>query len=179
MADVSYTPEDLLRLTLATWIFRLSQAGVAPEDGPMGDLCTGVACAEDAKTGDELGWALVARVGELLGDADGKPDAMRALATTLYGDRVSFDLGGGTRDARTTRIRRYQFGRALPWLARIWERSPEGSVGPVWLLVEQVTDQVIAMDPNPWNDIDEERRLPFEDFQVLWELDACSSLHIR
>jgi hypothetical protein len=54
----------------------------------------------------------------------------------------------------------------------------EGKVHPSWLLVERVTDEVTAMDPNPWNDVDEERHIPVQDFQVLWELDACSSVYV-
>ena len=72
-----------------------------------------------------------------------------------------------------------QFGRRLPWLARVYQRSELGAVRAVWLVIESVTDEVIAMDPNPWNDIDEERRLPVDDFHVLWELDACSSVYVN
>ena len=63
-------------------------------------------------------------------------------------------------------------------MARIWERSEKGEVAPVWIIVERVTDEVTAMDPNPWDDIDEERHIPVNDFQVQWELDGCSSVHI-
>ncbi len=102
---------------------------------------------------------------------------MASVATALYGDRVQRDLGAGDRVERTARIRKYQFASQLPWLARIWERQGE-SVRPSLLLVERVTDEVTAADPNPWNDIDEDRKLPVSDFHVLWELDGCASLHL-
>ena len=173
------TPEaetyDAVPYTVATWVFTLHVAGVHAEDGTARDCCQRVLEATDATAGNAAGEALVARVRELLASED--PDGVAQLAATLYGDRVQRDLGTGDRMVRTARIRKYQFASQLPWLARIWERR-DGSVQPSWLLVERVTDEVTAADPNPWNDVDEERRLPVSDFHVLWELDGCSSLHL-
>ena len=87
-------------------------------------------------------------------------------------------MGEGERATRISRIRKYQFTRRLPWLARIVERRQDGSVTPGWLVIQGCTDQVHALDPNPWDDIDEERNLPLADFQVLWELDACASVSV-
>ena len=123
------------------------------------------------------GLALVEGLLERLGD--GELDAVVAVASQLYGERVRGDLGDGDRAERAARVRSYQFGRSLPWLARIYERQSDGRVAPSWLLVERVGEAVHAMDPNPWNDIDEERQLPWADFLVLWELDGCTSLSIR
>ena len=52
-------------------------------------------------------------------------------------------------------------------------------MAPTWLVVERVTEEVLAMDPNPWNDIDEERHIAVGDFHVLWELDACAAVHVN
>ena len=35
------------------------------------------------------------------------------------------------------------------------------------------------MDPNPWDDVDEERTVPLGDFQVLWELTGCSAIAVE
>ncbi|MBW1879149.1 MAG: hypothetical protein JRJ84_12370, partial [Deltaproteobacteria bacterium] len=161
-----------------TWVYRLHTAGIDPEDEELAQHCRDVDAAEGGTAGDQAGLALVRHTSTLLGTAPDLSDVL-ALATQLYGDRASQAFGEGSRASRTSKIRKYQFSRNLPWLARIYERQSDGTVAPTWLLVEQVTDEVRAMDPNPWNDIDEERRLPLQDFVVLWELDGCTSVHIR
>ena len=158
--------------TFATWVFTLHVAGVRPRDPEVVEICDAVLHAKNDRSGGAAGERLVEKVRTLLAGSD-----VTAAAAALYGDRVRYDLGVGDRDARTTRIRRYQFASQLPWLARIWERAGE-SVRPSWLLVERVTDEVTAADPNPWNEVDEVRRFPLQDFQVLWELDGCSNVYL-
>lgn len=165
----------LLPYTVATWIFSLHVAGVRAADAEVAAACDAVLAAQDRVEGDQAGEALVARTAALL--ADGEADVACA-ARQMFGDRVSTDLGQGDRAERTHRIRKYQFARGLPWLARIWERI-DGAVRPGWLVVERVTDEVTAMDPNPWNDIDETRHVPVADFHVLWELDACTNVYLQ
>ena len=169
--------EQELHYTFATWVFSLFVAGVEAQDEEVAAQCRAVSAATDADTGNSAGEALVKRVAELVSGT--APEAVSQAASTLYGELVSTELGTGDRAARTHQVRRYQFERGLPWLAHIWERHLDGTVAPTWLLVERVTDQVSAMDPNPWNDIDEERVMPVADFQVLWELSDCTSVHIR
>jgi len=158
--------------TFATWVFTLHVAGVRATDAGIAETCDAVLHAADDRVGSAAGERLVTKVRSLLDGND-----VTAAASRLYGERVRHDLGAGDRDVRTTRIRRYQFASQLPWLARIWERAGE-SVRPNWLLVERVTDEVTAADPNPWNDVDEVRRLPVQDFHVLWELDGCSNVYL-
>jgi hypothetical protein len=166
-----------LHYTFATWVFSLFVAGIEACDEEVATQCRAVADATEADTGNAAGEALVKRIADLVRNAD--PETVSAAARQLFGEHAASEMGDGDREARTHRVRRYQFSRGLPWLARIWERKSQGHVAPTWLLVERVTDQVSAMDPNPWNDIDEERVLPVQDFQVLWELDDCTSVHIR
>lgn len=173
MQQGELTSDDNLRLALATWIYRLHRAGVEPEDDAVRTRCDELDTAEE----EEAAAAFVEEVSGRVGGTE--PDDVLEVARALYGDRVAAELGEGDRPSRTSRIRKYQFGRSLPWLARIWERQADGRVAPSWLLVEQVTDEVRAMDPNPWNDVAEERTLPLEDFLVLWELDDCTSVHVR
>lgn len=176
MGDVASAQNTPLPYTFASWVFQLHIAGVAPCDGALQAACADVDAATDEETGEVAGEALVTRVTELLDG--GEAERVLAVARTLYGDRANGALGEGDRAARTHRIRRYQFERQLPWLARIWERHLDGGVKPTWLLVERVTDQVSALDPNPWNEIDETRDLPVSDFQVLWELGDCQSVSL-
>ncbi|MBX2800910.1 MAG: hypothetical protein KTR31_24730 [Myxococcales bacterium] len=166
---------DHVPYTVATWAFTLHVAGVYAADEEVRQHCQRVLEATDPDEGNAAGEGLVRRVRDLLPGED--PESVASAAAQLYGERVHRDLGTGDRMIRTARIRKYQFTAQLPWLARIWERHGE-EVRPSWLLVERVTDQVTAADPNPWNDIDEERRLPVSDFHVLWELDDCSSLYL-
>jgi hypothetical protein len=178
MTTLDHETDGNLRVALATWIFLLHQAGEGVADPEIAAACAAVAGATDATTGDAAGLALIEHVGARVDAAGTDPAAIAALAGQLLAGDVRGDLGGGDRDARLARIRGYQFRRCLPWLARIWERHPGGAVAPSWLLVSEVTDLVRALDPNPWNDVDEDRALPVHDFQVLWELDGATSLHL-
>lgn len=161
-----------VRLAFATWLVALHAGGVPILDAAGRAACERVvADPGDASAGDLLAW-----VDAGLGAAD--VDAARALAARALGDALRTDLGAGDRAYRLARIRRYQFGRQLPWLARVWERGGDGVVGVSWLVVGEVTDTLRALDPNPWNDVDEAREIPVGDFLVLWELDGCSALSV-
>jgi hypothetical protein len=178
MTDIAHIQDGNLRVALATWITLMGAREHTPDDPELAEAISRVLAAEDAETGDAAGLALIERVAALVDEAGEAPDAVAGLAGRLFGEAVSTDLGAGSREERLQRIRHYQFERGLPWLARIYERREDGTVAPSWLLVERVTDRVNAMDPNPWDDIDEERTLPVADFQVLWELDGCTSLRL-
>ena len=166
-----YEADGNLRLVLASWVVALHALDVRCEDDDIAGICDALVKGE----GEPV--ALVDAISERLGGTE--VSDVESVARDLYGERVSTDLGDGDRAERVSRVRSYQFGRRLPWIARIIERHPSGAVGPSWLLVEQVTDVVRTMDYNPWNDIDEERAIPVSDFQVLWELDTCTSLSLR
>lgn len=159
-------------LTFATWVLALHAAGVPCSDEPIAVSCTALLAGEGGA--EALVDAVAARFSH-----GSEPDAVVTVATALYPERIRTDLGDGDRAARLKHIRSLQFGRPLPWLARIFERDADGDVAPQWLLIETVTSSVITMDPNPWNDIDEARQIPLTDFQVLWELDACTSVSVR
>ncbi len=159
-------------LTFATWVVALHAAGVACSDEAIAVSCT------ELMSGEGDASVLVGAIADRFPEGT-EPDAVVAVATSLYPGATHTDLGEGDRSERLKHIRSRQFGRPLPWLARIVERNLNGQVGPVWLLVETVTSVVVTMDPNPWNDIDEARQIPLTDFQVLWELDACTSVSVR
>lgn len=161
--------------TVATWLFTLHVAGVLADDDAVRTRCQEVLDATEAEAGNAAGAALVERVRELLPSHE--PGGVETLATQLYGNKVHTDLGAGDRSERSVRLRRWSFESQLPWLARVWERV-DGTVQPSWLLVERVADEVWAADPNPWNDVAEERTIPVSDFQVLWELGECASVYV-
>lgn len=168
---------DAFVFTLATWVYLLHSAGVHGSDTEVHALCAAIDAAENAAAGDAAGVALVTHVRAAVADASGA--SVAEFARSLYGDTVDTELGAGSRAARTGRLRVYQFSVSLPWLARVWVRTPDAEVRPLWLLIERVTDEVVAMDPNPWDDVDEERHLPVPDFHVLWELDGCTAIAVR
>ena len=161
--------------TVATWVYTLHVDGVVAANEGVRSACDAIRAATDPAAGNAAAERLVAGIRELVPSGD--PQAIAAAARSLYGDRAKDDLGAGDRVERTSRIRKYQFSSHLPWLARIWEREGD-AVRPGWLLVERVTDELTAADPNPWNEVDETRHLPVHDFHVLWELDGCSNVYV-
>lgn len=167
--------EDLLPYTFATWVYTLHVAGVPASDEAIAAACQRVRAAGDATAGEAAAQALVTAAKTLVPDDD--PETVLAAARALYGDRARSELGDPDRDLRLARVRRFQFGARRPWLARIWERNG-GQVQPTWIIVERMTDIVLAADPNPWNAVDETRRYPLADFQVLWELDGLTHVHV-
>jgi hypothetical protein len=164
-----------LATTLATYVFLLDRAGVAPNAGPVADAMGRLRAATEGfdALGDALAKAVAAGLGgESAGDVAG---ALR----TIYGDRVRDGFGAAAdREGRLGAIRRAAFGSPLPWLARIAERTADGGVGLSWVLVERLDEEVRVMDPNPWDGKDEERALPTEDFLVLWELGGNASARV-
>lgn len=169
------TRTDTTPIVVATWALALHGGGRMASDQWIREACAGVASTTDPTSGAAAAEALVAAVRERLTGPD--PAAVLAFAREAWGD-ASADLGDGIREERVQRIRRYQFERNLPWLARLWERDSAGEVRPIWLIVERFTDTVVAMDPNPWDEIEELRRFPVDSFQALWELEACASVRV-
>ncbi|TVQ86750.1 MAG: hypothetical protein EA397_19505 [Deltaproteobacteria bacterium] len=178
MTKLDHEQDGNLRVAIATWIFLLSTQDVRIADPEVAELCAAVLGADGPEAGDAAGLALIEHIASMVEQAGTEPEQVVALATQILGEGLATDMGQGDRDARLTRIRGYQFRRGLPWLARIWERHIDGQVAPSWILISEVTDLVRALDPNPWNDVDEDRALPVADFQILWELDTCTSLHV-
>jgi hypothetical protein len=167
---------ERLATTLATWVFQLSQRGVALGDPEAAGHVARVAEATDPDAGNAAARGFVSWIAGQLAGSD--PEHVAAFARRVFGDRASTAFGEGSdREERAHRVRKYQFARGLPWLARIWERVG-ADVRPGWLLVDRVTDAVTAADPDPWNEIEEERTIPLSDFVVLWELADNASLHV-
>lgn len=167
MAERPLRADGNLAVALSAWMFLLHGRGMRPASDVLQQ-------AIGAVDGEQTGRALVDAVVRAL-DGAVAPDEVLGFARTQYPDAVLSDLGDGDREQRTRRIRTFQFRQNMPWLARIYERH-NGVVQPTWILVQRVTDQVLAMDPDPWDGIEEARVLPVADFMVLWELDACSSV---
>lgn len=173
-----------LPTTLATWIFLLDRKGVTVDDPELRGACLALADAaatEGPATGgaeqsaslDALGQVLVSRVQSLLGSEGAGPDGVVTLLNRLFGAAHVVTYAGTSREERLVHARAYEFRSALPWLAQIIDRFPDGTVGPHWVMVERVTDVVTCMDPYPWDDLDEEYQVPLTDFMVKWELADC------
>lgn len=163
-----------LATSLATYVFLLDRAGVAPSPGPVADALARLKGATEGF--DALGEALAGAVAGN-GTGEGEADVVAALRGA-YGERVRVDLGAAAdREGRLSTIRRAAFGTPLPWLARIAERTADG-VGLAWVLVERLDEEVQVMDPNPWDGKDEERNLPVGDFLVLWELGGNAAVRV-
>lgn len=169
-----------LPVTLATYVFLLRRSGHAVADAAVEAACAAFEGAGAAARGglDALGEALVAAVqGHLKGDA--VEDVVAAVRAVFGGLAVRTDLGDAPeREARAAAIRRAHFGNHLPWLAVIVERLAGGDVGRRWVLVESFDEVAKVMDPNPWDEKDEERELPINDFLVQWELAGCPSVRV-
>lgn len=164
-----------LHTAVATWIFLLSDAGHAPDDQGLAAALDAFRDADDSTRVDTLGQALVDAVRLGLGEDADAGDVAGYLGR-LYGEgRVTTALGA-TRDERVQAARRAQFATNLPWLARVIDRFPDGSVGSHWLLVQRVDEQVRCMDPYPWDDLDEEYAQPLIEFLVKWELAGCQGV---
>lgn len=167
-----------LGVTLATWVFILFNGGVSADDPAITAACEAIRDAGEDQQIDALGQRLVDAVLAALDTEQPDIGAVAGLAARLYGtERAATDLGESSdRYERARAVRRYQFGRNLPWIARIIDRFPDGTVGAHWVMVEELTESVKVMDPYPWDDVDEQYDIPLTDFMVKWELAGCESL---
>ncbi len=167
-----------LGVTLSTWIFILFSGGAQPDQAEISAACQAILDAGEGAAFDQLGQALVDAVMAALGSEEPDFATVVAFAKSLYGEEgIAMDLGEpAERDERARGIRRYQFGRNLPWIARIIDRFPDGRVGPHWVMVEELTESVKVMDPYPWDDVDEQYDIPLNDFMVKWELAGGESV---
>ena len=163
--------------TLATFIYLLRRAGHNIVDAGVDGACEEIenAGGEAGRQGEELAAALRERAGN-----ESQEDMEGAINSILSSSTVRTDLGvAPDRDSRIANVRRWLFGRSVPWLARIADRFPDGTVGVHWVLVQSFDDEARVMDPYPWDDIDEARAMPIADFMVRWELAGSESLAVE
>ena len=160
-----------LAYTMATWIFLLHVTGHECADASIRSACEALRAGEDPEPlGEALAEQLRARLkGEEAEDA-------QALAAELFGTATVLSGLGEDREQALRQARRYQFQKGLPWLACVVDRFPDGHVGPHWVLVESLEEQVRCLDPYPWDDLDEEFEQPLIEFLVKWELGGLAGL---
>ena len=158
-----------LHTALATWIFLVDDAGHHPDDAALTAALAAFRAAGPDASADALGEALVQAVRQGLGDRQDLAGVLAWLQGIFGEARISSDFGED-RDARVQVARRTQFTTNLPWLARVIDRFPGGEVGAHGLLVERIDEQVVCMDPYPWDELDEEYVQPVIEFLVKWEL---------
>jgi len=161
-----------LGTTLATWIYSLYASGRVFDDADIAAACQALSQVEEGEDVALLGTRLVAAVEAGLGAATGIDGVVEFVGRLFGKDHITTELGDD-RETRAQAARSYQFRSNLPWMARIIDRFPDGTVGPHWVMVERVTDHVTCMDPYPWDDLDEEYHAPVVEFMVKWELGGC------
>ncbi len=163
--------DSALSYTFATWVALLHHAGVPAADEAIASLCARLKGA-DLDTAKALGAELVAALAGV--EADPAAEAAR-----LYGARLVAEVPGDDRAERLAGLRRHGFQHQTPLLVWLWERHGDGEVRPHWVLVDHLADGVHVLDPNPWDDVEEDRVLDVHDFLVLWELGGCRVLAAR
>lgn len=169
MSDGVIREDGNLGVAVAAWLVMLHQRGCQVSDKALSEA---IAAVVDDATGEALVRALRSRLGA------GAPPEVAAFAEGLFGDRVIANFGEGSREERVARARRFGFSTNAPWLARVYAR--QGDVArPVWRVVQSLTDEVLALDPDPFDGLDEELRVPLADFLVCWELDGCTAVVVR
>ena len=169
MTEPTAAKTGQLPITLATWIYLLHDRGHIASDEAIAAACASVAEAAPQEV-DARGAALAAAVEHAL-DGATAPDSIARFLQSLYGFvHISDRFEGSTREDRLHAARASAFRTGMPWVAIIYDRFPNGSVGPHWVMVERITDVVTCMDPYPWDDLDEEYAIPVPDFLVKWEL---------
>ena len=174
MSDTQAKSGDL-PITLATYLFILDSSGHRARHEALNAACDALKAAGEGADVETLGKQLVAVVRDSLGESADHA-AVTAWLGELYGAKHWATDLGDSREARLRAVRSYMFQSSLPWIACIIDRFPDGSVGPHWVMIEQVTDRVICMDPYPWDDLDEEYAAPVVEFMVKWELAGCQSI---
>ncbi len=165
------TAPDRTATTLATWIYLLRCQGV-----PIADAAVDAGCAAVDHGGDAGAPALVAAVRAQL--AGPRFDDVAAALRAVIGGAVVADFGAGENaEARAGALRRATFGDNRPWLASIADRR-DGVLEEHLVLVSAYADTVTLMDPDPWDDVPEERSLPLPEFLVRWELAGARAVRV-
>lgn len=150
--------------TLATYAYLLHRAGI--------DAPSIAAAATAIDKGDE------SAVGALVEGANQGASPAAALAALYGADRLLALAPSTDREGRVSALRRALFGVSLPFMARIAHRD-SGVLAERWVIVESFATTVKVLDPNPWDDKDEEHDLPLVDFLVRWELAGAEVAGVR
>ena len=152
--------EIATEVTFATALFLLHRGGLTVEDAELERLAAAIGGAADAAAAGQAANALAASLAE--------PAGLRAgLGRAFSGMQVQ--VVTGDRDAHVAALRRARFGNPRPMLVGLADRY-QGGVATRWALILDVGEDVDVLDPNPWDDVAEDHRLPLNDFLVRWEL---------
>lgn len=152
--------ETAAEVTFATALFLLHRAGLDVEDTALGNLAQAIGGSKSSCDAAEAAEKLAA---VLLKDGGFHAGLGRAFSG------MKIQVVCGDHHAHVAALRRARFGNQLPMLAGIADRH-NGGVAIRWAIVLDVGDVVEILDPNPWDDIAEDHKLPMSDFVVRWEL---------
>jgi hypothetical protein len=149
-----------MEMTLATAVVLLRQAGLRVADSALESNAAAIDKASSRASALDAAGVLAAALG-----VDLSPTSPLARA---FPSLLAVPVSGG-HDEHITALRRARFGNALPMLARIADRV-DGRLVERWALVRDVGAQVHLLDPNPWDDVAEDRLLSLSEFVVRWSL---------
>lgn len=156
-------------ITFATALFLLHRAGLRVEDPDLAKLAERIASSQSA------GEAATA-AGQLATALSGTGGVQAGLARAFSG--LTSQVVSGDHQAHVAALRRARFGNQLPMLAGIAERH-NGGLAVRWAIILDVGDVVEILDPNPWDDIAEDLKLPIYEFVVRWELAGSTLMTFR
>ncbi len=160
---------------LATWTALIHGTGDRAAREDVVKACDALVFANFGQPTRDAGARLVEAIGAVIAESGG----VESAAVALFGDRAVQTFSAATRDERSQRLRAYDFKVGLPWLARLWKRHEDGEVRPGWEVVLSVDTHAHILDPNPYDDLDENLDLPLADFHVLWELSGAAHVHLK
>jgi hypothetical protein len=125
-----------------------------------------------------MGMEMVSAIESLFSEGyEKKPlSSIKKVLEELYTD-FDFNTFDDNAQQNLKSIRSYQYHYKLPWIARIANRQ-NGLIVEEWVMVEDVQDMVLCMDPYPWDDIEEDFRLSTQEFLIRWRLCDFSGFYI-
>lgn len=164
-------PLDPELVTLATFLYLAHRAGFSVQDARLNETFRTI---DSEGATEALGAQLVEILHAQLPETS--PDAVIGLLNGLLGGALRADFAKAeTREQHVAAVRREVFGRSTPWLAWLVASNAEGAFYRQCVLVEGFGEVVQVMDPNPFNDIDEARSYPIDEFMGLWEVAGARS----
>ncbi len=157
------------QMTFATALFLLRRAGLPVENKELDCLAGEIS---ESKLAVDASGAAERLAAALTSEAGFQGGLGRAFS------RMVVQVVDGDHHCHVAALRRARFGNSLPMLAGIADQH-NGGVAIRWALVLDVGDDVYLLDPNPWDDIAEDRHMPLHDFIVRWQLASSVLISFR
>ncbi len=184
------TEDPNFATTVASYLLLLHKSGVSLALPVAGDVDSDEAAAEafdqfEAQLeagGAELVEVVSAAWRTLEGAVASMRDVPQLFAAMDADDAEALQrevMAAVDRDGRVAVLRRAFFGNAAPMMVSLLERGADGTLMRRWHILEAVTETARLLDPNPWDDVAEEREMDLTEFAVRWELAGYEVVAIR